>query len=73
MTTSVKTIFDGVARSLVMSSIVSIAIYFLSFIDKIEMEGFLGILELNTDTRPIVNKYCEEKMKSTLKRESKRM
>jgi hypothetical protein len=28
-------------------------------------------LKLNTGTRPIANKYCEGKMKSTLKRESK--
>ena len=28
-------------------------------------------LKLNTDERPIANKYCEGKMKSTLKRELK--
>ena len=28
-------------------------------------------LKLNIGTRPIANKYCEGKMKSTLKRESK--
>jgi hypothetical protein len=29
-------------------------------------------LRLNTTTRPIANKYCEGKLKSTLKRECKR-
>jgi hypothetical protein len=29
------------------------------------------LLRLNTDKRPIANKYCEGKMKRTLKRELK--
>ena len=29
------------------------------------------LLKLNIDSRPIANKYCEGKVKSTLKRESK--
>ena len=42
-----------------------------------EESGFLGLkpkiggkllLKLNTDGRPIANKYCEGKMKRTLKR-----
>lgn len=42
--------------------------------DSLGMESKMGgklLLKLNIYRRPIVNKYCEGKMKSTLKRESK--